>query len=957
MLISMKSLLRERWSDIRPLFEHALDLSAAERAVWLQSATSDPALRDAVKALIAGEEELGAAESASDQHIEVLARPEHAALPAQLGRYQVLRELGRGGMGVVYLAEQASPRRQVAIKRLTVSADAFTRARFAREAQLLAQLSHPGIARVIELDIAQDGQPLLVMEYVQGESLAVAASQLQLEARLKLLAAIADAVEHAHARGIVHRDLKPSNILITADGQPKVLDFGIGRTVAGEGATLTETGMLLGTPAYMSPEQALGQAHVDARADVWALGVIGYELLANRLPLPVSGLTPLQALKVVSQDTPPPLSRLDARLRGDLEVLIGTALASDPASRYPTAGAFADDLRRYLAREPIRARRPAALKRLWLWARRKPALAAMSSATAIAIVLGSGVAGYQAQQARQEAARAQAAARTANAVSAAMQSLFKAASPDENGGAQLTVREALDLGAAEALNSLRQEPHVQHALRAELATSYENLGEYEKTVALLEPTPDAPKPSIEADVELRMELSLARAYARLDRHPQAEAIYRRWLPAVQANADRNAPLTTRRINDFWEDYSAFLRDQSEFARAHAAVDAWIARAESAQGTTSRAPTGAPLDADKDSALVRALREKAEIYYQEKRFAESIGVLEQARALASNAEDVSNLQRAQLAGLLGRALVQNGQPKTAQALLLESIDWHTRVLGANHPATFMPRLEIANQLAIAGDYQRARDEFLQIKRQIAERFGPEHIKNALVLHQLALLDYQQARYADAAHGFKAASGIFLTRLDPDHSRVLTAKSNLAGALSELGQASAALPIIDEVLSIRRMQGDNGAVASLLTTRGLVLEQLKRDAEAERSFAEARSLLGSDLANSAYAQTLQGRVLLRQGRPDAALQLLQPAADYYPTSEYGCGPRCAIASLETSRALFALNRDPSAQRHYAQIALKARREKLGADHALTLEAEQWLAGLESNRQTQQASGRDQ
>jgi serine/threonine protein kinase len=371
MLGGMKSVLLAHWSEVRALFEHALDLPAADRGAWLAQATGDAALRDAVQALL--DRETGWDVDCSDLAAGSTATDSPAAvLPAALGRYRVLRELGRGGMGVVYLAEQNEPRRLVAIKRLHGLGGEAERARLQREAALLAQLSHPGIARIIDIERDDDGQPRLVMEFVDGRPLSIAAAPLDRKARLALLARIADAVEHAHERGVVHRDLKPSNILVDTAGQPKVLDFGIGRALEGSGATLTETGMLLGTPAYMAPEQATGEVRVGAQADVWSLGAIGFELLTGRLPLPVSGLSPLQALKVVGNDTPPPLSRIDRRLRGDIDIIIGTALAREPSQRYASAGAFADDLRRYLASEPIRARRPGAAKRLWLYARRNP---------------------------------------------------------------------------------------------------------------------------------------------------------------------------------------------------------------------------------------------------------------------------------------------------------------------------------------------------------------------------------------------------------------------------------------------------------------------------------------------------------------------------------------------------------------------------------------------------------
>ena len=220
MLPGMKSLLLSRWSEIRPLFEGALDQTIADRDDWLQAATPDRSLRDAVRALLLQEAQLENIEETPVPRQETEG-PSAEPLPALLGRYRVLRELGRGGMGVVFLAEQSSPKRQVAIKRLNRAADIATRERFRREAELLAQLAHPGIARIIEVDSGADGQQLLVMEYVEGETLTVVAPRLDRAARLALLASIADAVEHAHGRGIVHRDLKPANIMVMPTASPR----------------------------------------------------------------------------------------------------------------------------------------------------------------------------------------------------------------------------------------------------------------------------------------------------------------------------------------------------------------------------------------------------------------------------------------------------------------------------------------------------------------------------------------------------------------------------------------------------------------------------------------------------------------------------------------------------------------------------------------------------------------
>lgn len=300
--------------------------------------------------------------------------------------YRVLRVLGEGGMGTVYHAEQEAPRRPVAIKVLHARSPSAL-ARFRAEAEIMARLDHPGIARVLEAGEAQ-GQPYLVMEYVDGETIDRHARALGRRARLALVAELCAAVHHAHVKGVIHRDLKPSNVMVRPDGKVVVLDFGVARLAADDGSTPRDTraGDLIGTPMYMSPEQARLQAdQVDARSDVYTLGVILYELLCGALPYDVHGLSMYGVTRVISEEAPRPLGKRDPELRGDLEAIAALALRKDPAERYHSAAALREDLLRYLGGLPVSARTPTTYEQLLGFVRRRPLAATAIGGTAIGL--------------------------------------------------------------------------------------------------------------------------------------------------------------------------------------------------------------------------------------------------------------------------------------------------------------------------------------------------------------------------------------------------------------------------------------------------------------------------------------------------------------------------------------------------------------------------------------------
>lgn len=402
-----------RSQQLRDLFEQAIELDGpARRALVDRACADDAGLRRDLLELLAADSGAAAAALESAMAAPSAELPRPGQLIAR--RYRIVRQIGEGGMGVVFEAEQQEPRRRVALKCIrTGSLDPLALQRFRREAYALGQLQHPGIAQVFEAGL-HDGpppMPFLAMELVEGPPLGEAARGLPLRDKLALLAALAEAVAHAHERGIVHRDLKPSNVLVeigSAGPRPRVLDFGIARLHGDDAATsFTRTNQVIGTVAYLSPEQIEhGSNAADPRSDVWSLGVIAYELLAGRPPLPLREAALAEAARLLRDEEPTRLDRLMPAVRGDLTTIVHKALSKDPGQRYPHAGALAADLRRLLADQPITARPPSTLYQLQRLVRRHRGLFAGLATTFVVLVAGLVVAIVLATRAAAERDRA-----------------------------------------------------------------------------------------------------------------------------------------------------------------------------------------------------------------------------------------------------------------------------------------------------------------------------------------------------------------------------------------------------------------------------------------------------------------------------------------------------------------------------------------------------------------------
>jgi len=498
------------WQRVRAIFEEAIDKAPAERSAFLDIACANaPELRREVEEMLGADsterfEDIAAGIAAPDLVGALVEREREASRDEwagqRLGPWRLLREIGRGGMGAVYLAERddGEYRQQVAIKLMRPSWDSGEMLqRFRSERQILASLSHPNIARLIDGGMSADGKPYLVLEYVEGSAIGdyCDAQQLSLTQRLALFQSVCAAVAHAHRSLVVHRDLKPSNILVDHHGQVKLLDFGIAKLIQAD-AALTASATRMFTPEYAAPEQVRGEA-VTTGVDVYALGLLLYQLLTGRRPYGSTGSTPAAYERAILTQEPQRPSRvvtladdenqglaqarkldpasLSARLRGDLDAIVLRALRKEPEQRYGSVEAMSDDIERYLARRPVTASRGNRRYRAWRFLQRHAVSTSLAAVALLALIGGLGLALWQAEQVREERDRATAQADRAEQLSRFLVGAFAQADPFRRGGAEVSAKALLDAAVSRIEGDLNTEPQTRLALLRAMADAYAGL--------------------------------------------------------------------------------------------------------------------------------------------------------------------------------------------------------------------------------------------------------------------------------------------------------------------------------------------------------------------------------------------------------------------------------------------------------------------------------------------------